>query len=156
MYRAHLANEAATLAFGAALAPTLRAGDVIALYGGLGAGKTTLTRGLLTELIGDIEVPSPTFTLVQTYVTSAFDLWHFDLYRLTDPEELVELAWDEAAEGVCIIEWPEKAGGKLPDWRLDIVLEPESEGRIVTLEPRGEDWQKRLNDESHRFPRAGD
>ncbi|MEO1476637.1 MAG: tRNA (adenosine(37)-N6)-threonylcarbamoyltransferase complex ATPase subunit type 1 TsaE, partial [Pseudomonadota bacterium] len=57
MYRAHLANEAATLAFGAALAPTLRAGDVIALYGGLGAGKTTLTRGLLTELIGDIEVP---------------------------------------------------------------------------------------------------
>ncbi|MEO0882739.1 MAG: tRNA (adenosine(37)-N6)-threonylcarbamoyltransferase complex ATPase subunit type 1 TsaE [Pseudomonadota bacterium] len=156
MHRFFLPDETATLEFGAALSTILAIGDVIALKGDLGAGKTTLTRGVLQALCGDIEVPSPTYTLVQTYETPAFLLWHFDLYRLESSEDLEELAWDETAEGVALIEWPDRAGGRLPLWRLDLTLVPETEGRTAVLEPQGEDWQKRLNGDSFRFPRSRD
>ncbi len=148
-----LATEADTRAFGAALAPLLGPGDVVALYGGLGAGKTTLARGLVGALCGPgTEVPSPTYTLVQTYETPAGRLWHFDLYRIEAPRELAELGWDEAQDGIALVEWPERAGQALPAWRLDILLETGVRGRRLALEPQGEDWQKRLDDKTFRFP----
>ncbi|MEL7128821.1 MAG: tRNA (adenosine(37)-N6)-threonylcarbamoyltransferase complex ATPase subunit type 1 TsaE [Pseudomonadota bacterium] len=152
-----LPNDAATRAIGVAIAPILRRGDVLALYGGLGAGKTTLVRGLIQTLCGaGTEVPSPTYTLVQTYDAPAFGLWHFDLYRIETPHELEDLGWDDTAAGVAIIEWPAHAGPALPAWRLDIHLAPDGSGRRVTLEGHGEDWQGRLNDDSFRSTLARD
>lgn len=142
-----LPDEAATRRLGAALAAVLRAGDVVALDGDLGAGKTTLARGLIQALTGEGEpVPSPTFTLVQTYEIPAkrATVWHFDLYRLTDPEEVQELGWDEAcADGICLVEWPERAGGHLPEDTLWLILEEQGEGRRAVL--TGPDpWPERL------------
>lgn len=119
-----LPDQAATEALAGRLSAVLRSGDVVCLGGDLGAGKTTLARALIRALAGrEIEVPSPTFTLVQMYDLPAFTLWHFDLYRLSGPDEVVELGWDEArVEGVAIIEWPERLGPLLPADRLDIVL----------------------------------
>lgn len=148
----YLPDDAATRAAGAKLAPLMRAGDVVALYGGLGAGKTTLSRGLICALAGaEVEVPSPTYTLVQAYETSAandpsFEIYHFDLYRLESPDELVELGWEDTQMGLALIEWPMKAGPRLPRWRLDVSLAPERTGRKLTLEGHGEDWQTRLHD----------
>ncbi len=142
-----LENDADTRRLGAALAALLKPGDVVALRGGLGAGKTTLTRGLVQSLAGsEEEVPSPTYTLVQQYDAPGFLLWHFDLYRLESPDDLHELGWDETADGVVIIEWPDKAGLLLPRWRLDVTLEIDADRRQVRLEPRGEDWQTRLDE----------
>ena len=141
-----LVDDAATRALGATLAGVLRAGDVIALHGDLGVGKTTLTRGLVQALCGaDEEVPSPTYTLVQAYDAPSFPLWHFDLYRLDRPEDVRELGWDETQEGVAVIEWPERAGPYLPASRLDLTLEIVGEQRRARLESVGEDWQKRLD-----------
>jgi tRNA threonylcarbamoyladenosine biosynthesis protein TsaE len=141
-----LADDAATRALGAALAGLLKAGDVIALHGELGAGKTTLTRGLIQAICGaGEEVPSPTYTLVQSYDGPDFPIWHFDLYRLDRPDEVRELGWDETQEGVALIEWPERAGRHLPAVRLDLTLEMLGEQRRARLEPVGEDWQKRLD-----------
>ena len=143
----HLPSDKKTRSFGAALATILQPGDVLALHGGLGAGKTTMTRGLIQFLLGEEEeVPSPTYTLVQIYETDAFPIWHFDLYRLESPEDLHELGWDETDQGVAILEWPDKAGDQLPAWRLDVHLEFDGDQRIVRLVPCGEDWQTRLDD----------
>ncbi len=99
---------------GAAVAKALRPGDVVALFGDLGAGKTTLTRGLLRGLGFEGDVGSPTFPIVQTYEELRVPLWHVDLYRIEDPEELTELALDEAkSDAALIIEWPERLGGLL-------------------------------------------
>lgn len=142
----YLANETRTLALGAALGRLARAGDVIALQGELGAGKTALSRGFIRTLCGQqTDVPSPTYTLVQTYEAPGFQVFHFDLYRIETPDELTELGWDETEGGVTLVEWPGHAGSRLPDWRLDVTLTPEGDGRIAALEPRGEDWQTRLN-----------
>ena len=142
---AFLPDEAATMAAGAALAPLLRRGDVVALHGDLGAGKTTLVRGIIQTLCGaGTETPSPTFTLVQTYDTPAGLLWHYDLYRLDDPTDLEELGWDETADGILLTEWPDKAGSRLPSARLDVILSPEENGRIIRLQPQGSDWETRL------------
>lgn len=131
---------------GEALATILRAGDVIALKGDLGAGKTTLTRGLIQALCRpETDVPSPTYTLVQTYEAPDFILWHFDLYRLEHADEIFELGWTETASGVAIVEWPEKGGSHLPSQRLVIHLETIGDGRRAILEPIGEDWQNRLD-----------
>lgn len=141
-----LAGEAATLALGAALAPRLKAGDVVALWGDLGTGKTALSRGLIQALAGDpVEVPSPTFTLVQTYdFPDSPSLWHFDLYRLEDPEEAFELGIEDAfADCISLIEWPDRLGGYLPPRRLDVTLAYAGEGRTARLAGGG-DWPARL------------
>lgn len=115
-----LPDLSATEAFGRRLAKMLRRGDVVALKGGLGVGKTTLARAIVAGLSPESgDVPSPTFTLVQTYPAALSDgqaeLWHFDLYRLDRPDQVYELGIEEAlAEGVSLIEWPELAEGLLP------------------------------------------
>ena len=142
-----LADEAATRGLGARLAGVLAAGDVLALAGDLGAGKTTLARGLIQAALGGCEpVPSPTFTLVQTYEPAAGPaIWHFDLYRLTEPEELIEIGWEEAmAGGIVLVEWPERAGDALPPDTLWLLLEEEGRGRRALFEGEGEAWRERL------------
>ncbi|MEX1251489.1 MAG: tRNA (adenosine(37)-N6)-threonylcarbamoyltransferase complex ATPase subunit type 1 TsaE [Hyphomonas sp.] len=142
-----LATDLDTRALGARLALLLRRGDVVALRGNLGAGKTTLARGLIQALLSvEEEVPSPTYTLVQMYDGPDFPLWHFDLYRLEDPEELQELGWDETQAGAALIEWPDRAGRHLPAQRLDVFLENSGDGRRARLEPQGEGWQERLDE----------
>ena len=119
-----LPDLAATDAFGRRLAKLLRRGDVVALKGGLGVGKTTLARAIVAGLSPDSgDVPSPTFTLVQTYPVALADgpaeLWHFDLYRLDRPDQVYELGIEDAlADGVSLIEWPELATGLLPQKSL--------------------------------------
>jgi tRNA threonylcarbamoyladenosine biosynthesis protein TsaE len=114
--RLPLPDLAATAALGARLASGLEPGDLVALAGDLGAGKTTLARGILTELGITGPMPSPTFTLVQTYEAPRLIVRHYDLYRLEDPRELLELGLDEALEeGAVLVEWPERAGGLLPE-----------------------------------------
>ena len=111
-----LKTPGATEELGARLAAELRLGDVIALFGDLGAGKTTLTRGILLGLGFEGDVASPTFPIVQTYEHLSVPLWHVDLYRIEDPSEVDELALDEArADSALVIEWPERLGTLL--WR---------------------------------------
>ena len=119
-----LADAAATERLGADLAVILKAGDLVLLRGDLGAGKTTLARGLVRHLAGEaVDVPSPTFTLVQPYETAPRVL-HADLYRIADPAELAELGLDEALEsGVVLVEWPERGGDALPEPSLRVELE---------------------------------
>jgi tRNA threonylcarbamoyladenosine biosynthesis protein TsaE len=147
--RFYLEDEAATAMLGARLAAHLKPGDVLALTGGLGAGKTSLARALIRAATNeaDEEVPSPTFTLVQTYECPSFDIWHFDLYRLEKPDDALELGIEEAfAEAVSLIEWPERLGGYLPRRRLDILIRQgaEEEAREALLTPHDEDWRERL------------
>jgi tRNA threonylcarbamoyl adenosine modification protein YjeE len=132
----HLADEAATTRLGEDIAAALRVGDVLALEGDLGAGKTTLARGLIRALSGDpdMDVPSPTFTLVQSY-DGRLPVAHLDLYRLSAPDELDELGLDEAlAAGVAIIEWPDRAGDRLPADAIHIALAEEGTGRSARID----------------------
>ncbi|MCS6785641.1 MAG: tRNA (adenosine(37)-N6)-threonylcarbamoyltransferase complex ATPase subunit type 1 TsaE [Thiobacillaceae bacterium] len=138
--RRHLPDEAATLALGAALARRLAPGMTVWLTGALGAGKTTLVRGLLRALGYTGRVKSPTFALVEVYPFSSFTLYHFDLYRLSDP-----LEWEEAglreyfnARSLCLIEWPERAAGRLPAADVEIRLEFAADGRQALLQGRTE------------------
>jgi len=141
-----LADEAATMALGAALAadPTRLPGTVIYLSGDLGAGKTTLTRGLLRALGFEGRVKSPTYTLVELYVVSKLNLYHFDFYRFSDPEEWQEAGFRDlfSPQNMCLVEWPEKAQGLLPLPDLNITLTPTPEAsRIASLKahtPRGQ------------------
>lgn len=120
-----LADERATEALADEIADLVHADDIVTLSGDLGAGKTTFARALIRKLAGDptLEVPSPTFTLMQVYPTPAFHIVHADLYRIERPEELAELGWEEAAEGaLVVVEWPERAGDQLAPDRLDIAF----------------------------------
>src|SRR5690348_17850186 len=120
-----LPDEEATRRFATDLAGALEPGDLITLSGDLGAGKTAFARALIRHLAGDesIEVPSPTFTLIQTYALPRFALVHADLYRLSSQAELTELGLDDAPAGaVTVVEWPDRAAGLLPADRLDIEL----------------------------------
>ena len=144
LFTIELADEAATADLARRLAPCLKPGDVVTLRGDLGAGKTSFARALIRALSGtdgaEREVPSPTFTLVQSYDTPAGLVHHFDLYRIQSPDELTEIGWDEAlADGLVLVEWPERAGNLLPGRRLDIALAfgPGTEARRATLQPQG-------------------
>jgi tRNA threonylcarbamoyladenosine biosynthesis protein TsaE len=118
-----LGDLAATEALGAQIAAGLRIGDAVALQGDLGAGKTTLARAILRALGVAENVPSPTFTLVQTYETPGLVVRHYDLYRILNPRDVDELGLEEALEeGAVLIEWPERAGDRLPADTLHIVL----------------------------------
>ncbi|MEE8275933.1 MAG: tRNA (adenosine(37)-N6)-threonylcarbamoyltransferase complex ATPase subunit type 1 TsaE [Alphaproteobacteria bacterium] len=141
-----LDGPAATKALAASLAPHLRAGDVIALEGELGTGKTTFARGLIAALGGVGEVPSPTFTMVQAYDTAPAPLWHFDLYRLATPADAYELGIEEAvATAISVVEWPDRLGALLPRDRLDVRLafDAEPDVRRVRLVGYGA-WAARL------------
>lgn len=148
-----LPDEAATARLARLLVPLLRKGDVVALHGDLGAGKTSLARALINALdVAPEEVPSPTFTLVQTYQRAGLEIWHFDLYRLEDQEEAWELGFEEAlAEGVSLIEWPDRLGGALPAERLDVHLHHAGEGRRVELLGTGS-WIERLAALQEKLP----
>jgi len=137
----------ATAAFGARIAAALRPGDVIALSGGLGAGKTTLARAIIAALGHSGEVPSPSFAILEPYDAPPLrlPLVHADFYRLEDPAELAELGLDDYREGaVLIAEWPEQVGGFAHEPAcLSIRLEPAESGRIAIVDA-GQDWLGRL------------
>ncbi len=120
----HLADESETCALAVRIAQAAAPGDVIALIGDLGTGKTVFARAFIRARCGEHEeVPSPTFTLLQTYDSDAAVIFHFDLYRLNHAEEALELGIDEAfADGISLIEWAERLDGWLPANRLDINL----------------------------------
>lgn len=127
-------NEADMLALGARLGAVLCPGDVVAFAGGLGAGKTTLARGLVQAALPTEIVPSPTYTLVQTYDFPNFTLWHCDLYRLEHHDEAYEIGlMDAIGEDVCLLEWPDRLGPLLPKDVMYINIEFAGEGRQVTL-----------------------
>ena len=142
-----LPDLAATAAFGARIAERLQPGDVVALSGGLGVGKTTLARGILAALGHQGEVPSPTFTIVESYAPPDVRLpvAHADFYRLERPAEADELGLDDYRDGAALIaEWPEHVGGFATEpGCLAIALEIAGNGRRAVVEP-GEAWQGRL------------
>lgn len=140
-----LPDAAATLALGRRLGERLDPGDIVCLSGGLGAGKTTLARGAIEVWTGvHEEVPSPTYTLVQTYEGARGELWHVDLYRLKRPEDAWELGLEDAfVSAACLIEWPEHLAGRLPRDRLDVVLTPSQDGRTAKLSAHGA-WRAKL------------
>ena len=121
-------------------AERVRPGDAILLEGPLGAGKTAFARAFLRALTGtpDLEVPSPTFTLVQSYDTARGPVHHFDLWRLSGPEALVELGWDDALADIVMVEWPERLGDERPGDALSIIIalgqnSGDDDARVVTL-----------------------
>jgi tRNA threonylcarbamoyladenosine biosynthesis protein TsaE len=141
-----LPDEAATAAFAARLAAVVATGDIIALKGDLGAGKTSFARAFIHARGSGEEVPSPTFTLVQVYDVPPTAIWHFDLYRLNSPGEAWELGIEDAfSEAISLIEWPERLGTLLPRHRLEITLlfgdRPDTRRAVLDA---GEDWQQRL------------
>jgi tRNA threonylcarbamoyladenosine biosynthesis protein TsaE len=131
-----LPNLAATERLARSVAAQLRPGDAVLLEGTLGAGKTAFARALLRAAAGNpaLEVPSPTYTLVQAYETATLTLHHFDLWRLTGPAGLTELGWDDARAGVVLVEWPDRLGPLAPPDALVISLESINEtARRATL-----------------------
>lgn len=123
-------SEADTVHLGRLLAEIAQKGDIFALFGTLGMGKSVLSRAFIQNFLGETDVPSPTFTLLQTYDAPEYEIYHFDLYRLKDPEEIFELGMEEAMyNGVCLIEWPEKMGGYLPKRAITVKITPEADGR---------------------------
>lgn len=149
-----LADEAATRRLAADLAPRLRPGDTLLLEGDLGAGKSTFARALIRARLGvpDLEVPSPTFTLVQVYGEPQDAIWHADLYRLSGPDDLVELGLTDAFDtAVCLVEWPERLDGAAPVGALTVALSvvPPVGGQGVALAgARGEARHARLRGSS--------
>lgn len=135
-----LPSDEATARLGAWLADRLGAGDCLALAGPIGAGKSHLARALIRARLGrpDEDVPSPSFTLVQTYPADV-EIWHADLYRLSHPDEVLELGLDEAfARAITLVEWPERMGNALPADAIRLQLVPDGDARraVITLPGR--------------------
>ncbi len=132
-----LPDASATEALAARIAARARRGDAILLEGPLGAGKSTFARAFLRAAAADpaLEVPSPTFTLVQAYDLPAGPAFHFDLWRLQGPADLTELGWEEAREGIVLVEWSDRLGALRPEGALTITLAPGAteETRLATL-----------------------
>ncbi|MDA0260845.1 MAG: tRNA (adenosine(37)-N6)-threonylcarbamoyltransferase complex ATPase subunit type 1 TsaE [Proteobacteria bacterium] len=143
-----LADVEATRRLAEKIAGRAAQGDVITLSGDLGSGKTTFARFFIWARVIDVEVPSPTFTLVQVYPCVPVAIWHFDLYRIAAPPEAFELGIEEAfADGISLIEWPDRLGDLLPVPPLDVELsfiEGDENVRRVRLSGDGA-WQKRLD-----------
>ncbi len=130
-------NEQETIKIAAQIAKTAKAGTVFALYGTLGAGKSAFCRGFIQSLCPNVkDVPSPTFTILQTYEANDFDIYHFDMYRLKKEDEAFEIGIEDAfVEGVSLIEWPEKIGSLLPKNAIKItILIQEDQSRLITIE----------------------
>ena len=149
LFRCELTCVEATSLLAQVLAPHLRVGDCVALRGELGVGKTTFARALIIALgVRDIEIPSPSYTLAQSYHGIAVSIWHFDLYRLKSPEEALVLGIDEAIhDSLVLLEWPERLGISIPLAWLEIEIEytPDEHTRQVTLSADNS-WTKRLVD----------
>ncbi len=129
-------SEQDTAALGATFAKTLSHGDIVLLTGDLGAGKSVFCRAIVRTLMEqpDLDVPSPTFTLVQTYDAPAATLWHFDLYRLKDAEEIYELGWEDALSGgIVLVEWPDRLGSLTPTNAIKIDIIPVGDTRTITI-----------------------
>lgn len=132
-------SEKDTISFAKKFAKTLKGDEIIALWGTLGMGKTVFAKAVIQELTGRKEdVPSPTFTLLQSYDTPLGEIFHFDFYRLKNPEEAYEIGIEDAFEsGICLIEWPEKIGGLLPKRAINVYFEMTDKGRQISV---GEKW----------------
>jgi tRNA threonylcarbamoyladenosine biosynthesis protein TsaE len=140
-----LPDEAATLRLGAALAPGARNGLILHLRGELGAGKTTLVRGLIRALGSTERVKSPTYTLLEHYSFSRLNLYHFDFYRFKDPTEWLSSGFQEhfGPDALCVVEWPERAGATLVPPDLEATLQVQGIGRRARLKAysvTGEAW----------------
>ena len=130
----NLKDEEKTQKLGALLSNFARAGDCFALFGDLGAGKTTFSRGFIQKILQtNEEIPSPTFTIVQTYEIEDIELYHFDLYRLENEEEIWELGWEEIQSGISLIEWQQRAKNYLPKNRVEINLKFNAASRIANI-----------------------
>lgn len=139
-------DEKQTINFGRKLAGIAQTGDCFALFGTLGMGKSVLARSFIQELTSAEEVPSPTFTLVQSYETPDFEIYHFDLYRIKSAEEVFELGMEDALyQGVCLIEWPEKMGGYLPRDIFKLTITPYETGRKIEITTTSNDQFNRLS-----------
>jgi tRNA threonylcarbamoyl adenosine modification protein YjeE len=143
-----LADPEATSALAVAVAPLLAAGDTLLLAGQIGAGKTHFARALIQARLAKAgkfeDVPSPTYTLVQTYSDDEVDIWHADLYRLTSAHEVTELGLDDAmTNAICLIEWPDRLGLETPD-ALSLTFHPTHAGgsRNIVIDGNAERWQK--------------
>jgi len=152
--KVHLPDERATLALGAALATAIEPGLTIYLRGELGAGKTTVIRGLLRALGWQGPVRSPTYALVEVYAISRLDLHHFDFYRFHDPREWIDAGFRESFNGrtVSLIEWPERAAGLLPPADVQVDLELLEAGRNAVLTSTTLRGQKCLALTAARWP----
>jgi tRNA threonylcarbamoyladenosine biosynthesis protein TsaE len=150
----HLPDEAATLALGAEMAQALTPGLVFYLEGNLGAGKTTLTRGVLRGLGYAGKVKSPTYTLVELYAISKLKLYHFDLYRFNDPREWEEAGFREYfnTDSICLVEWPEKAGEWLPKPDVIVALAIVNEARTAVLTAETEAGKQWISQLQHILP----
>ncbi|MBT5107229.1 MAG: tRNA (adenosine(37)-N6)-threonylcarbamoyltransferase complex ATPase subunit type 1 TsaE [Rhodospirillaceae bacterium] len=149
MHQIDLPSPGATKDLAARITRCLRIGDIVALRGPLGVGKTTLARHVIKALgWTESEIPSPTFTLAQLYDLPDFTLWHFDLYRLDKPEDAFELGIEDAfATGVSLIEWPERLGDYLPTGRLDITLSFKADDDARQVDLDGDpSWSDRLDE----------
>lgn len=146
-----MVSEAGTQALARALAPTLAPGDCLLLRGPVGAGKSAFARAVIQAAQANAgeaveDVPSPSFTLVQTYSAGPVEIWHVDLYRISDPSELMELGLDTAFDSaVCLIEWPDLLGEEAPDRAMILTFEPESsdaDARYLSVDLAGGGWDR--------------
>lgn len=148
-FRSHLRTAADTAALAKALAPRLKAGDTLLLEGDLGAGKTHFARALIRARLNDpmADVPSPTFTLVQTYDAPGVEIWHADLYRLSGSGEVIEIGLAEAFDdAICLVEWPDRLGAAAPAGALTLHLAlADDDGRTLTATGPAS-WAPRIAD----------